>query len=82
VLANGLNVESNVSRKGICRAFMVFCKHAYLDLKEGVKNRLNFRNACYYAFQNLLSSCLLSKNVKIKICETTVLAVVLFECET
>jgi len=32
--------------------------------------------------QNLLSSCLLSKNVKIKIYRTTIFPVVLYGCET
>jgi hypothetical protein len=32
--------------------------------------------------QNLLSSRLLSKNLKIKICRTTILPVVLYGCET
>jgi hypothetical protein len=31
-----------------------------------LKSRINSGNACYHAVQNLLSSCLLSKNVKIK----------------
>jgi hypothetical protein len=32
-----------------------------------VRSRLNSGNACYHAVQNLLSSRLLSRNVKIKI---------------
>ena len=38
--------------------------------------RLELGNACYYSVQNLLSSRLLSKNLKIKIYRT------LYECET
>ena len=34
---------------------------------EEIKSRLKSGNACYHAVQNLLSSGLLSKNVKIKI---------------
>jgi hypothetical protein len=37
---------------------------------------------CYHAVQNLLSSCLLSRNVKIKIYKTIILPVVLYGCET
>ena len=39
-------------------------------------------NACYHSSQNLLSSILLSKNRKIKICRTIILHVVLFRCQT
>ena len=39
-------------------------------------------NACYHAVQNLLSSSLLSKNLKIKIYRIIILPVVLYGCET
>ena len=39
-------------------------------------------NACYYSVQNLLSSSLLSKKLKIKIYRTIILPVVLYGCET
>ena len=39
-------------------------------------------NACYYSVQNLLSSSLLSKKLKINICRTIILPVVLYGCET
>ena len=39
-------------------------------------------DACYHSVQNLLSSSLLSKNVKIKIYRTIILPVVLYGCET
>jgi len=39
-------------------------------------------NACYYSVQNLLSSRLVSKNLKIKIYRTITLPVVLYGCET
>ena len=39
-------------------------------------------NACYYSVQNLFSSSLLSKKLKIKICRTIMLPVVLYGCET
>jgi hypothetical protein len=47
-----------------------------------IKSRLKSGNACYHSVQNLLSSSLLSKNVKIKIYRTIILPVVLYECET
>ena len=43
---------------------------------EEIKNRLNSGNACYHSVQNLLSSRLLSKNLKIKIYRTVILPVV------
>jgi hypothetical protein len=39
-------------------------------------------NACYYSVQSLVSSRLLSKNVKVKICKTIILPVFLYGCET
>jgi hypothetical protein len=49
---------------------------------EEIRSRLNSENSCYHTFQNLLSSCLLSRNVKIKIYETIILPVILYVCET
>ena len=43
------------------------------SIAEEIKNRLKSRNACYHSVQNLLSSRLLSKNVKIKIYRTIIL---------
>jgi hypothetical protein len=43
---------------------------------------LIFVYACYYSMQNILSSRLLSKNLKIRICRTINLPVVLYGCET
>jgi hypothetical protein len=44
--------------------------------------RLNSGNACYHLVQNLLSTCLLSKNIKIRIYKTITVPVVLYGCET
>ena len=38
--------------------------------------------ACYHSAQNLLSSSLLSKNLKLKIYRTIILPVVLYGCKT
>jgi hypothetical protein len=51
-------------------------------MNKEVKSRLNLWNACYYSVQSILSSCLLSRNVKVKIYKTVVLPVVLYGCET
>ena len=37
------------------------------SIREEIKSRMKFGNACYYLVQNLLSSSLLSKKLKIKI---------------
>jgi hypothetical protein len=51
-------------------------------IQEEIKRRLNSGNACYHSVQNLLSFLLLSKNIKIRICKTIILPVVLYRCET
>jgi hypothetical protein len=53
------------------------------SIQEEIKSRLKLGNACYYSVQNLLSSRLLSKNLKIKIrvYRTIILPVVLHGCE-
>jgi hypothetical protein len=51
-------------------------------IQEEIKRRLNSDNACYHSVQNVLSSRLLSKNIKIRIYKTIILPVVLYGCET
>jgi len=51
-------------------------------IAEEIKGRLRSGNACYHSVQNLLSSRLLPKNLKIKIYRTITLPVVLYGCET
>ena len=52
------------------------------SIQEEIKSRLKSGNACYHSVQNLLSSNLLSKNIKIKIYRTIILPVILYGCET
>jgi len=52
------------------------------SIQEEIKNKLKSGNACYPSVQNLLSSRLLSKNLKTKIFRTIILPVVLYGCET
>jgi hypothetical protein len=52
------------------------------DIHDEIKSRLNSGNASYYSVKNLLSSHLISKNLKIKIYKTVILPVVLYGCET
>jgi hypothetical protein len=51
-------------------------------MHEEINRRLNLGNACYHSVQSLLSSCLLSGNLKVKIHKTIILPVVLYDCET
>jgi hypothetical protein len=50
-------------------------------IQEETKKRLDSGNACYLSVQKLLSSLLLSKNLKIRINKTIILPVVLYGCE-
>ena len=52
------------------------------SIQEGIKSRLKTGNVYYHSVQNLLSSSLLPKNIKIKIYRTIILPVVLYGCET
>ena len=66
----------------------ILCKERYQSsflinsIRKEIKSRLKLGNACYHLMQNVLSSSLLSKHLKIKIYRTITLAVVLYGCET
>jgi hypothetical protein len=51
------------------------------SIQEEIKSRLKSGNAYYHSVQGLLSSRLLPKNLKTKICRIIVLTVVLYGCE-
>jgi hypothetical protein len=58
-------------------------KFIYWDcMHEEIKSRLNSGNAYYHSVQNLLSSCLLSRNVNVETYKTIILPLVLYRCET
>jgi hypothetical protein len=83
------NAGQNHSIKIGDRSFEKVAQFKYLGtavtnenvIQEKIK-RLNLGNACYHSVQNLLSSRLLSKNVKIRIYKTITLPVVLYGGET
>jgi hypothetical protein len=52
------------------------------DIHDEIKSRLNLGNACYSSVQNVLSSRLISKNLKVKTYKTVILPTVLYGCET
>ena len=43
------------------------------SIQKEIRSRLKLGNACYHSVQNLLSSSLLSKNLKVKIYRTVIL---------
>jgi hypothetical protein len=51
-------------------------------INEEIKSRMNSDTACCHSVQNLPSSLLLSKNVKVAIYKIIILSVVLYGCET
>ena len=52
------------------------------SLQDEIKSGMNSGNACYHSVKNILSSSLLSNNLKIKIDRTIILPVVLYGSHT
>jgi hypothetical protein len=90
LLSRQQNVCQNRDKKIANRSFENVSQFKYLGttitnqnlIQEEIKGWLNCGNACYHSVQNLLSSRLLSKNLKIRIYKTIILPVVLYGCET
>jgi hypothetical protein len=90
LLSRHQNVGQNQDIKIANRSFENVSQFKYLGttvknqnlIEEEIKRRLNSGNAWYNSVQKLLSSRLLSKNIKIRICKTIIFPVVLYGCET
>jgi hypothetical protein len=90
VMSRDQNAGQNHNIKIVNKSFERVEHYKYLgrnqtnqkSIREKIKSRLKSGNACYHLAQNLLSSTLLSKNIKIKIYRTVILSVVLYGCET
>jgi hypothetical protein len=50
-------------------------------IQEEIKRRLKSGNACYHSDLNVLSSRLLSKYIKIRICKTIILSWIMYWCD-
>jgi hypothetical protein len=90
LLSRHQNAGQNHDIKIANRSFENVAQFRYLGTRvtnpnsiwEEIMRRLNFGNACYHSVQHLLSSRLLSKNVKIRIYKTIILPVRLHGRET
>jgi hypothetical protein len=90
LLSRYQNVAQNRDIKIANRSFENVSQFKYLGMsvtnqkliQEEIERRLNSGNACCHLVQNILSSRLLPKNLKIRIYKTMILPVVLYGCET
>jgi sorting nexin-29 len=86
LLSHHQNAGQNHDIKIANRCFVAQFKYLEMtvtnqNLIQGeIKRRLNSSNACYHSVQNLLSSRLLSEDIKIRIYKTIILTVVLYAC--
>ena len=77
-VATATELNDFVSRQFFCAKYST--DHNYIQ--EEIKSRLKSGNACYQLVQNLLSSSVLFKYLKIKIYRTIILRVILCGCGT
>jgi hypothetical protein len=80
-----VSLNSNLIPMWACMKNFKYLETTLTDqdcMHEEIKSRINSGNACYHSVQSLLSSRLLSRDVKVKIYKTIILLVVLYGCET
>jgi hypothetical protein len=85
LLSRRQNAGQNRDIKIADRSFENVAQFRYLGttvtnenlILEDFRRKLNSGNACYHSVQNILSSCLLSKNIKIRIYKTIILPMIL-----
>jgi hypothetical protein len=90
LLSSRENVGENPDIKIANRSFENVSQLKYLRttvtnqnlIQKKIKRRLNSGNLCYHSVQNLLSSRVLSENLKIRTYRTKILPVVVYGCET
>jgi hypothetical protein len=90
IMSSHQNSGENQNTRIANESFEDMAKFKYLgttltnknDIHDEIKSRLNSGNACSHSVQNLLSSRLISKNLKFKIYKTVIFPVVLYGCET
>jgi hypothetical protein len=90
LMSHSQKIRQKYSIKIANRSFEGVGKFKYLGttltyqncMHEEIKSRLHSGNACYHSVQSLLSSRLLSRNVKVKIHKIIIRPVVLYGCET
>jgi hypothetical protein len=90
LLSRYQNARQNLDIKIANRCFENVAQFRYLGttltgqnlIEEEIRRGLNSGNACYHSVQNLLSSPLLSENIKIRIYKTRIFPVVMYGCET
>jgi hypothetical protein len=87
LMSRSYNAGRKHSIKIATRYFEDVVKFKYLgktltDYSACTNSRINSGNACHHSVQSLLSSRLLSRNLKVKIYRTIILPVVLYGCET
>jgi hypothetical protein len=84
------NIGKHLDIKGAKRSFENVAMLKYMRKavtynkfdSGGNKEEIEFRYCCYHLVQNILSSCLLSKNINIRLYRTIILPVVLYVFET
>jgi hypothetical protein len=86
LLSHHQNAGQNYDIKIADRCFENAAQFRYLGTtitnQNLIQEEMNLDNACYHSMLNILSSWLLSKNIKVRIYKTINLPVVLFGCET